>query len=129
LLQLPIHLKTHSKVKTGSDRQPGLSSEFANSIRQIIGAYASGKDATIKDIAELADMSVRTLQRRLADNELKFNDLLNQARYGHAKQKLQNSRLPVAEIAKSLGYSDPAHFTRAFRRWYGLSPTDFRRGL
>jgi AraC-like DNA-binding protein len=60
---------------------------------------------------------------------LKFNDLLNQARYGYARQKLRNTQLPVAEIAKSLGYSDPAHFTRAFRRWSGLSPTDFRKGL
>jgi AraC-like DNA-binding protein len=72
-------------------------------------------------------MSVRTLQRRLADNNLKFNDLLNQARYAQARKKLKHTRLPVAEIAESLGYSDPAHFVRAFRRWSGLSPGGFRR--
>jgi len=128
LLQLPVHIGTPGRIKADRNKA-GLNIDFANSIRQIINTYTLTKNISIEEVANIADMSVRSLQRRLTDSGLKFNDLLNQAKYRHAKQKLQSSRLPVTEIAKSLGYSDPAHFTRAFRRWSGLSPTDFRKGL
>jgi len=128
LLQLPVHTGISGRIKTDRNKA-GLNTDFTNSIRQIINSYTLTKNISIEEVASIADMSVRSLQRRLTDSGLKFNDLLNQAKYRHAKQKLQSSQLPVAEIAKSLGYSDPAHFTRAFRRWSGLSPTDFRKGL
>ena len=80
-------------------------------------------------MANIADMSVRTLQRRLIDNGLKFNDLLNESRFDHAKEKLKDMQVSIRDIAKSLGYSDTAHFTRAFHSWSGTSPTGFRREL
>lgn len=127
LLSLPIEIKFDSKTNSATGRPQALNSEFANSIRQIISSYVSRTQIKIEDIAIVADISVRTLQRHLAEDGLKFNDLLNQARYEAAKDKLSNSRLQVAEIAKSLGYSDPAHFNLAFRRWSELSPTGFRK--
>jgi AraC-like DNA-binding protein len=126
LLQLPVHIVIPGRIKTDRNKA-GLHTDFSNSIRQIINTYTLTKNISIEEVANIADMSVRSLQRRLTDSGLKFNDLLNQAKYRHAKQKLQNYQLPMTEIAKSLGYSDPAHFTRAFRRWSGLSPTDFRK--
>jgi AraC-like DNA-binding protein len=44
-----------------------------------------------------------------------------------AEQMLANLRDKIGDVARALGYSDPAHFTRAFRRWTGLTPRDFRR--
>jgi len=129
LLQLPAHIEIPAGNNTGSDNQANLPVEFTESIRQIINAYTATKNISIEEVASIADMSVRSLQRRLTDSGLKFNDLLNQAKYSHAKDILQNTRLPVAEIAKSLRYSDTAHFSRAFRRWSGLSPTAFRESL
>jgi AraC-like DNA-binding protein len=72
-------------------------------------------------------MSVRTLQRQLKHHGLKFNDLLNQAKFEHAKQMLNRPEVSIKAVAQSLGYSDSAHFTRAFRRWSGLAPTAFRK--
>ena len=54
-------------------------------------------------------------------------DHINQAKFDHAKEKLRNSQMPITEIAESLGYSDAAHFTRAFHRWSGVSPSVFRK--
>ena len=72
-------------------------------------------------------MSVRTLQRRLSDHGLHFNELLSEAKFTHAKMKLKTTEMSVIEVARSLGYSDAAHFTRAFKRWAGVTPSDFRK--
>jgi len=127
ILQLPVHMEIPARGKSRSKNQADIRSEFSDSIRQIINSYTQTKNISIEEVANIADMSVRSLQRRLTDSGLKFIDLLNQAKYDHAKEKLQNTQLPVAEIAKSMGYSDPAHFSRAFRRWSGLSPASFRK--
>ena len=74
-------------------------------------------------------MSARTLQRRLTDNGLKFNELINEAKFAHAKDKLQDVQVPISQVAESLGYSDAAHFTRAFHRWSGGSPTTYRKNI
>ena len=129
LLQLPVHVDKSSKLKSASNNHPKINSQFANSIRQIISVYSLTKNFSIKDVASITDMSVRSLQRRLIHHGLKFNDMLNRAKFAHAQNKLRDSRMLVKEVAESLGYSDAAHFTRAFRRWNGLSPTDFRKGL
>ena len=128
-LQLPVNTGVPPRSSDQNGRRHPLNSTFVDSIRQIIDAYAPVGHGSIEEIADLADMTVRTLQRRLADSGLKFNDLLNEARYKHAKENLQNSTLLIEEIARSLGYSDPAHFSRAFRRWSGLSPSNYRKKL
>ena len=126
LLQLPVHLSIPERIKT-NNIDADFDITFIKSLHQIIDIYTLTKNISIEEVASIADMSVRSLQRRLANSGLKYNYLLNQAKYDHAKEKLQNTQLPVAEIAKSLGYSDPAHFSRAFRRWSGLSPAGFRK--
>ena len=54
--------------------------------------------------------------RRLTDNSLKFNELLNEAKFEHAKDMLRDTIDPITETDKSLGYSDAVLFTRAFYR-------------
>ena len=124
LLQLPVHLEIPVKTQTGSDAD--RNNDFANSIRNIINTYSQTKNIGIEEVANIVEISVRTLQRRLSDHGLHFNELLNEAKFTHAKAKLKDSKMPIMEIAKSLGYSDAAHFTRAFHNWSGMSPTKFR---
>ena len=127
LLQLPVQLDIPERRKAANNADADNNIEFANSIRQIIKTYTQKKSIRIEELADITDLSVRTLQRRLKANDLKFNDLLCQAKFDHAKERLHDMQTPIKEIAESLGYSDAAHFTRAFHQWSGLSPTDYRK--
>ena len=126
LLQRQVHMDIPVKKQAGSDADADKNNDFANSIRNIINTYSQTKNIGIEETAGIAEMSVRTLQRRLSDHGLRFNELLNEAKFAHAKAKLKDTKMPITEIAKSLGYPDPAHFTRAFHNWSGMSPTKYR---
>ena len=128
-LQLPVQLNIPEFIDKDDKEQADLNIEFVKSIHQIISTYALTNNTSLEGIADATNMSARTLQRRLTDNGLKFNDLLNQAKFDHAKEKLRDSQMPIKEIAESSGYSDAAHFTRAFHRWSGVSPTAFRKKI
>ena len=126
LLQLPVQLEIPKIKIADNNSDADADIEFTNSIRQILKTYTQTKSISIEELADITDLSVRTLQRRLKANDLQFNDLLKEAKFEHAKEKLYDRQMPIKEIAESLGYSDAAHFTRAFHQWCGMSPTKFR---
>jgi AraC-like DNA-binding protein len=72
-------------------------------------------------------MHRRTLNRRLATYGTSVPKLLGDARFGVAKQLLADTSLSMADIAATLGYSDPSTFTRTFRRWSCMAPSDWRQ--
>ena len=100
--------------------------DFATSLRQVLSAYLIDGAPTIQFAAELADTSVRTLQRRLAQADLSYSDLVKQARFELASTMLRNTDRKIIDIAYEMGYTDPAHFTRAFGRLAGMSPSEYR---
>ena len=115
-----------------------LSSERASSARavaqrveQITSALLAGGRgaARIELVAERMATSVRTLQRQLRAAGLSYSGVLQRARRTAARQMLKDRGVGISEVARALGYSDPAHFTRAFQRWSGCSPRDFRARL
>ena len=128
-LQLPVQIEILESIKTDKTDQADLNIEFVKSILQIVRTYALTNNTSLEEIADAINMSPRTLQRRLTDNGLKFNELINEAKFAHAKNKLQDIQVPISKVAESLGYSDAAHFTRAFRRWSGVSPTVYKKRL
>lgn len=77
-------------------------------------------------IATLLNLSVRSMQRKLKEEGTSFKELLNQTRQELAEQYIENSRLSINEITYLLGFSDPANFSRAFKRWHGVSPSQYR---
>ncbi|WP_455206999.1 AraC family transcriptional regulator [Kaarinaea lacus] len=77
-------------------------------------------------IASLLNLSVRSMQRKLKEEGSSFKELLNQTRQELAEQYIGNSRLSINEITYMLGFSDPANFSRAFKRWNGVSPSQYR---
>jgi AraC-like DNA-binding protein len=81
----------------------------------------------VSTIARELSMSARTLKRRLADEGTSYSALLEDRRRLRAVELL-GSELTIEQIAAELGYSDPANFTRAFRRWTGKSPREARQG-
>jgi len=127
LLKLPVQMEIPGSLVQDAVKNASQYAEYADSVRQIIDSYALTGSITIEDLAYLTEQSVRTLQRRLKLAGLNFNGLISEARYRHSRNKLRNSDLSVTEIAKLLGYSDAAHFTRAFRRWAGVTPSNFRK--
>jgi AraC-like DNA-binding protein len=81
------------------------------------------------DIAEAATImctSVRTLQRALSRAGVTYSKIVEYARFEAAAEMLTNPQLKIIDIAYALGYEDPSHFARAFRRVAGSSPRDFR---
>jgi AraC-like DNA-binding protein len=74
------------------------------------------------------DTSERTLTRRLAAHGLNYRALIDDMRFKTARDRLRSTDEPITDIAASVGFDDPAHFTRMFRRMGGISPTRFRRG-
>ena len=80
-----------------------------------------------KDIASSLNISVRNLQRRLHAEGVSFKHLLDETRKDLATQYIQDSHRRIGEITYLLGFSEPSNFTRAFRRWTGVSPNEFRQ--
>ena len=74
-------------------------------------------------------MSVLSLQRRLAKEGLTFSQLVDEVRLEMAVPQLRDPDIKLTDIALGLGYSDPAQFTRAFNRWAGVSPSEYRAHL
>lgn len=70
----------------------------------------------------------RTLQRRLAAHGTTFHRLVEDTLARRAKVLLREGGMSITDIALLLGYADAAHFTRAFRRWTGLTPSAYRQG-
>ena len=80
-----------------------------------------------QDTASALNMSIRNLQRRLNEKGSSFKELLNRTRKELAIHYLQDSEKPVIEIGFLLGYVDASNFARAFRRWQGMSPLEYRK--
>jgi AraC-like DNA-binding protein len=72
-------------------------------------------------------MGSRSLQRRLKEEGTSFMTVLDELRHETAVQLLHDRHIAVYEIAFLLGYFDPSTFFRAFRRWEGESPHEYRR--
>ena len=77
-------------------------------------------------VARCLDLGPRTLQRHLTRHGVTFREVLQEARQRRATALLLETHRTVKTIAADLGYGEPANFTRAFRNWYGVSPTEFR---
>jgi AraC-like DNA-binding protein len=81
----------------------------------------------MESVARALDISVRSLRRRLADEGRNYGDVLNDALATIAKTFLRGQRHTIQEVAYEMGFSDPSTFHRAFKRWTGTTPSEYRR--
>lgn len=107
--------------------QRPLPDDFVGKVRQEIVRDLHGGEATRDSIAKRLNVSPRTMQRRLDEHGVTFADLLDEVRAELAKNKLVGSDLSLAEIGFLLGFSEQSSFTRAFKRWTGKTPLEYRR--
>lgn len=102
--------------------RPGIAGEVRDQLVPLAGARPS-----IEDVAMGLHVSPRTLRRRLASEGTSFRSLAEEVTMGLAEEFLSSGTLTVEEVAVRLGYSEAASFTRAFARWRGIPPGEFRR--
>jgi len=106
---------------------PQRSDLVAQVREQARAALEAGQDPSIERVAVRLDVGARTLQRRLSERNTSFADVLEELRESLARLWLADPEPPLAQIVERLGYSDLRAFDRAFKRWTGLSPTEYRR--
>jgi AraC-like DNA-binding protein len=102
---------------------------FLQDVRRAVMRLCRQGVPTLEQVAEQFHLTPRTMQRRLADHGTRFQPLVDEVRLQLADQYLQDDRLPLTDIAELLGYSDQSAFTRAYRRWTGVTPHERRRQL
>lgn len=83
----------------------------------------------LKELAEHENLSVRTLNRKLSDSGIKYQDVVDDVRHSLISRMILDASLPLSEVAREAGYSDVSSFSRAFKLWFGETPAQYRRGL
>jgi AraC-like DNA-binding protein len=117
----PARLRTLEAL-TGAAQDTGLLPHLYRSLRVLLLQGGT----TAASLAQSLAMHERTLARRLRAHGTSFRAVLDDVRYEAARQLLAESNLSVSRIATSLGYADGATFCKAFQRWSGRSPREWR---
>ena len=115
------HYETLALTMADLDR-----SEIVGRARQAIQQLLPSGGVTEAKVAALVEMTPRTLHRRLSEEGLTFRTLLQNVRMALARRYLGDDQYEVTEIAFMLGYADTSAFSRAFRSWFGTSPSAYR---
>lgn len=102
---------------------------LADRVERAMWAEMKEGQLTLQGIASALAVSPRTLQRRLQEEGTSFAELRDRFRREMAVVILRDRRLAIYEVAYLLGYSEPSTFYRAFRRWMGTSPHEFRASV
>lgn len=137
-IRLPRTLLTAPPAKrwsTGSDAGQRLEDaqvgdlDFVRSLCLMLETYLEEGNLSAASGAALMGTSSRTLRRRLAERGLSYSGLMDRVRFDRAKRMLSESDTKMIDVARATGYTDPSHFARAFRRFAGVSPSEYRAAL
>lgn len=122
-----LHRILESMCEGLLDRLPKQADTATEVTRRLMRGIPKG-DASLEAIARGLAITPRTLQRRLSEEGTTFLELVDAARYQLARRYLAERQLSVHDTALLLGYSETRAFHRAFKRWAGQTPADFRAG-
>jgi AraC-like DNA-binding protein len=106
-------------------RAPALDN-VTGEIRRVIMARILQGETEIQSVARALGTSARSLPRRLSAAGTSFQNLIDSTRREAATRYLQDRKISIGEVAYLLGYSEPPAFHRAFKRWNGITPQEFR---
>ena len=98
-------------------------------VRGVIESQLPEGEPSAERVAQALHLSLRSLQRHLADEGCRFDTLLNECRENLALLHLRDPQCSLSEISYLLGFADASSFSRAFKRWTGMTPGQFRDGL
>ena len=116
-------------LELARDRLQELRGEdrLLNKVRETVLQQLPGGLPKIEDVAAVVGMSGRTLQRRLRERQLRYQQVLDEVRRELCQQMLKDSHLELHEVADYLGFNDQSAFQHAFRRWEAMTPGQYRR--
>lgn len=109
---------------THGRRAPDVADTVGSIIRQLLPTGELSAEA----VARQFDVHVKTLQRRLVAEGTNYAELVDGARRELAHRLLTGTDLPVSQVSRRLGYAEHSVFTRACKRWFGVTPTAYRAG-
>ncbi|MEM6725222.1 MAG: helix-turn-helix domain-containing protein, partial [Bacteroidota bacterium] len=121
-----IHQFLQDRVEEATKGIEISSFKIATDVEHLIKDALPSGIPSIGRIGEHMGMSSRTLARRLAEHGISFRDLVRQAQEHISKELLQNTNQTISEIAFQTGFSEQSAFSRAFKRWTGKAPLEFR---
>lgn len=95
-------------------------------VKKAVFESLPAKNIELKDVAELLNLTPRTVQRNLAREGATFKKLVDEARKDYTLAEVRDTDFSISEIAYRLGYKDLSSFYRAFKRWTGTTPVIYR---
>jgi AraC-like DNA-binding protein len=101
---------------------------MAARVRTVLTQALQHGEPTQEEVAESLNVSARTLQRKLGGSGTTFRKILDEIRRAQALAHFSTTEMSVSEVTHLLGFSCSSSFTRAFKRWTGLSPSEWRAG-
>ncbi len=122
-----LHLAMRAQAQAELSKTFGDEATLPQRLRQALLPLLPKCEATLEHAARALGMSARTLQRRLDEAGLKFQAVLDEARRDMAQTYLRDPGLSLLDVSLLLGYAEQSSFTRAFRHWFGASPSAWRR--
>jgi len=109
--------------------QSEIPATFTEAVSQLLTEQILGQGARAETIADGLRISTVTLHRRLRGEGFRFKELVDSRSKALAERLLSYGNLPIATISRRLGFSDPATFSRAFRRWFDTTPREYRKEI
>ncbi|MGI9520420.1 MAG: helix-turn-helix domain-containing protein [Hyphomicrobiaceae bacterium] len=109
------------------DPAPIAELDFVATLRHLLQSLQCQKSANVETVREIFGISERTLRRRLTARGTSFRAIREQAQFVRASELLAEPDAEIADIADAVGYEYPQHFIRAFRRWAGVTPGQYRQ--
>jgi AraC-like DNA-binding protein len=124
----PLLEETYQRLCDQLISQPRVRDDMMDRFYSVMMGAPKGFPTAIQ-VAEKLAISERTLHRRLAARGLVFSSVLDRIRERRAREYLESSRLSIAQIAEMLDFAETASFSRAFKRWTGMSPLLYRKTM
>jgi AraC-like DNA-binding protein len=123
-----IEIEVRRRLQVLQTRQQCLDPKLCI-IRQLIADNLFEEPLELNKVAQAINEPVRSLQRYLFNQKTTYKQLLDEVRQEMAKQHMLNHELSLVDVALVLGFSEQSTFQRAFKRWFGMSPGQFRKTM
>ena len=106
---------------------PHKDNDLLSEVEVLIRQSLQGQQYQIEVIAKHLSLHPRTLQRKLQNLGISYSGLLEKIRRNIAQERLANANISITQLSDYLGYADNTALTRAFKRWFGITPTEWKK--